>query len=323
MTLVELMIATAIGLILMVGIMQLYVSNKQTYSVTEALSRLQENGRFASHFLAKDIRISGFQGCRGRRNTLTITSNPPPDTILFNIDAALAGIDNSDGTEDLNGDGKKNDALKGTDVIQIQFGGTCNGLLTGNMSPANANIKLTLPNSCDLKKGGFFMISDCESADISTITNTPNSSGKFQTIIHGGNVNSPSKLSKIYSHDAEIFSLQSVSYYVAMDTATNSFPVLKRTNHATGITEELVEQVDDLQFEYGEDIDGTGVANRYLPAGSVTNMNDVVSVRMTLRVRTSDSNVSQTTTTLTWDDTKLIDKRIRRTFSSTIAIRNP
>jgi len=60
---VEIMVSIAISLILLAGVMQIMFTNKQTYRVQEAFARLQENGRFAMDFLAKDIRMAGFIGC--------------------------------------------------------------------------------------------------------------------------------------------------------------------------------------------------------------------------------------------------------------------
>ncbi len=63
MTLVEIMIALLIGVFLLGGILQIFVSGKQTNRMQENLSRLQENGRFAIGFLSRDIRMAGFWGC--------------------------------------------------------------------------------------------------------------------------------------------------------------------------------------------------------------------------------------------------------------------
>ncbi len=63
MTLVEIMIALLIGVFLLGGILQIFVSGKQTNRMQENLSRLQENGRFAMDFLSKDIRMAGYRAC--------------------------------------------------------------------------------------------------------------------------------------------------------------------------------------------------------------------------------------------------------------------
>src|ERR1035437_1396337 len=72
MTLIEIMISLLIGAFLLGGVLEIFISSKQTYRMQEGLSRLQENGRFALDFLAKDIRMTGFQGCP---SLLNVTPN--------------------------------------------------------------------------------------------------------------------------------------------------------------------------------------------------------------------------------------------------------
>lgn len=60
MTLVELMIASVLSLFLMAGVIQLFLGTRQIYRFLDALSRLQENGRFALNVMAADIRMAGF-----------------------------------------------------------------------------------------------------------------------------------------------------------------------------------------------------------------------------------------------------------------------
>ena len=62
-TLVEMMIALSIGVFLTTGIIQLFISTKQTYRFEEALSRLQENGRFAMEYMSRDIRNADYNLC--------------------------------------------------------------------------------------------------------------------------------------------------------------------------------------------------------------------------------------------------------------------
>jgi type IV pilus assembly protein PilW len=61
--LIEIMIALLIGAFLIGGVMGIFINSKQTYRMQEGLSRLQENGRFALEFLARDIRMSSYWGC--------------------------------------------------------------------------------------------------------------------------------------------------------------------------------------------------------------------------------------------------------------------
>ncbi len=63
LTLIEIMIALLIGAFILGGVMQIFLNSRQTYRMQDNLSRLQENGRFAMEFLAKDIRMAGYWGC--------------------------------------------------------------------------------------------------------------------------------------------------------------------------------------------------------------------------------------------------------------------
>jgi type IV pilus assembly protein PilW len=63
LTLIEIMIALLIGAFLLGGVLQIFLGSKQTYRMQDNLAKLQENGRFAMEFLAKDIRMAGYWGC--------------------------------------------------------------------------------------------------------------------------------------------------------------------------------------------------------------------------------------------------------------------
>lgn len=60
LTLTELMVALAISLIVMSGVVTLYVTNRHAYALQNGLARLQENGRFAMEFLSRDLRMGGY-----------------------------------------------------------------------------------------------------------------------------------------------------------------------------------------------------------------------------------------------------------------------
>ena len=62
MTLVELMIAMAIGLMLMAGITTLIVQQSATRTELENSSRQIENGRYAAQVLRDDIQLAGYYG---------------------------------------------------------------------------------------------------------------------------------------------------------------------------------------------------------------------------------------------------------------------
>lgn len=62
-TMVELMVAIVLALLLAIVAGQSYLSTKTTYRATEQNARIQENLRFATHFVNREIRQAGNMGC--------------------------------------------------------------------------------------------------------------------------------------------------------------------------------------------------------------------------------------------------------------------
>ena len=64
-SLVELMVALTLGIFLIGGVILMYLSGKSTSTDSEALSRIQENVRFATDYLVRDLRNAGFDDVAG------------------------------------------------------------------------------------------------------------------------------------------------------------------------------------------------------------------------------------------------------------------
>jgi type IV pilus assembly protein PilW len=60
-TLVELMISVLIGLFIIAGVAQIYISSRAASNLQDRIGNLQENGRFALSFLQRTIRKAGYQ----------------------------------------------------------------------------------------------------------------------------------------------------------------------------------------------------------------------------------------------------------------------
>jgi type IV pilus assembly protein PilW len=61
-SLIELMVTIVVALLLLGGLIQIYLSNKQSYNAQEQLARMQESGRFAMDLVTTDLRRSGYWG---------------------------------------------------------------------------------------------------------------------------------------------------------------------------------------------------------------------------------------------------------------------
>lgn len=69
--LVELMVAMTLGLILVLGVSQIFIAGKQSFVVQQHTAALQENARFLLNRISRDLRQTGMFGC------LDLTRLPP------------------------------------------------------------------------------------------------------------------------------------------------------------------------------------------------------------------------------------------------------
>lgn len=61
--LVEVMVAMVLGLLVVLGITQIFVSSKQTYETQDASARLQEDARYVLSRITQELRMAGMFGC--------------------------------------------------------------------------------------------------------------------------------------------------------------------------------------------------------------------------------------------------------------------
>ncbi|MCQ8105218.1 PilW family protein [Methylomonas sp. SURF-2] len=290
MTLIELLIAMLLGAFLLGGVIQIFVNTKQTYRMQESLSRLQENGRFAMEFLTYDIRMAGFLGCMSRVTSVTNTLNNATN-YLFNFGIPIQGNnwDTATSTWLPAADGSITSPLNGSDIITIRSVNP-----NGTMVTSHSGI-----NNCDIA-----IVSDCQAAAVFQITN----------------FNAANNNNKDYK-GGELFLAQTTSYYIRSNPG--GIPALYRRRIRTD-AEELVEGIEQMQILYGIDTDGDSTADRYLTADNVADWNNVSSVRISLLARTIDNNIASQVLDYTYNGATVTptDRRIRRVFTSTIALRN-
>lgn len=85
---VEIMISLVLGLLVTAGVSQIYLGSKQSYRLNEAQSRLQEDGRFAVEYLARNIRLAGFKTSPVADDNL----NSFPAENIFSNNQVVAGV---------------------------------------------------------------------------------------------------------------------------------------------------------------------------------------------------------------------------------------
>jgi type IV pilus assembly protein PilW len=338
MTLVEILIAMLLGAFLLGGVVQIFSDTKQSYRMQEGLSRLQENGRFALEFISQDLRMAGFFGCLSSNFNSSNIENELKNPTAFGWDVAtpLMGYDNVSASFT-----NVASVVVGTDVIVMRG-------LYGNAVPlispytnssqmfvdSNFNSDCPTSSATTCHEGEILMVTDCSQGTIFQATNTTNiSSGTGVNVVHSatntytpGNA-SPPTFNKTYGPGSQIARFTTYAYYIRINPGNQ--PALYRSslNVTGGATnamnaEELIEGIENLQVTYGVDTNADGTANYYVAAGDVATWAQVVSARISVTVRSIDDNLASTTSNYTFNGASTSDRRLRRNFNTTVALRN-
>ena len=314
LSMVELLVAMAIQFILLGGMVYVYTNSKVMFTVNEQLSRVQENGRYATDALLYDIRMSGYAGCRSIKEiTPNIIANSPPT--FENITDGLTVYENAVGWTNPTGLTR----IAGTDVITLQSIRGSGARLTGNMAADNANIQIS-GNPDGLVANDLILISDCSNADLFRATSVSN--GSTVTIAHANSANTDNRLSKAYQDDAQVMSFDAHSYFIG--TGANGEPGLYQHSFNSNTATLLAEGIESMQLLLAEDTDGDQEPDVYVNAAAVSDWEAVIGVRVGL-LMSSDNGVATEPRSFTFNGGEANtgnDRRVRKAFWSYAAMRN-
>ncbi len=326
-SLVELMIAMALGLVLMSVVATIMINSKRAYNTQTDMASLQENARFVMNFISSDLRMAGFFGCTG----LT------PAGIT-----ALSGTNNNGVT---NNGGLTNN---GSDVLRVSFIDTNRNAFGVIHCPDSAGCpqkpkallvsplqqgKKSLPmsNRGDIKVGDTVIASDCGGNDIYRVNALTQTDVILNTALTRSYRNAG------LSYGSQLRRLRTNRYFVGKVRNANGEDEYSLYRDQLGLTasldpataEELVEGVENLQLRYGVDTNFDGVPDRYLIATSVTDWARVISVQISVLMRTltsrNDKDPDMQTFALDPDDGAygpVKDYRRRVLFTGTVLLRN-
>jgi type IV pilus assembly protein PilW len=328
LTLVELMVAMVIGLALIAGVTELFITNKQTYRLTDASSRIQESARFTFRFLTKDVRMAGYNGCAGEAMTVTNTLNDS-SSFLYDFGTSVQGFEATSGSAWTPTVPTAITSPKGgSDILTVRgiFGDGVD--ITGQPSnsgdcnnSASHTAVLKVSDASSLDAGDIVIAGNCSRASILQITNVNAGSN----VVHntgGAHVpgNKTKDLAACYAGNGQMFKISTLVFYVRNNPDGN--PSLYRND------EELVEGVENMQVEYGVGSGATNLVDQFLTADNVTAADwpNVISVRLNLLMRSIEENITTAPQTYTFNGASVTadsdDKKLYRTYTTTIAIRN-
>lgn len=254
LTLVELLVAIAIGMLITTAMAILFANNSRTRGETERASQKIENGRYAVELLASELHHAGYFGPFDPRKVTAPAAKPDPcitDVAAAEFQSAITlhvqGYDDV-ATNVLGCLSGSNAPKAGTDIVVVRRAsgcvagvGTCTALAAGapgfqasscNDSAANELSNTDVANHYELSTDtGAFTLRQRDCAT---------TAGVLRYLV------------RIY-------------YVAANDKSGDGVPTLKRAELGAGSfsVTSLVQGVENLQIEYGLDTNNDGNADVY------------------------------------------------------------
>ena len=300
-SMVELMIAMAIGLVVTAGIGTVYIGGKQSYQMQNSLTALQENGRFGLTTLTQDLRRAGYYN--GNADTASMGGSAPPVAAANScntgdstwgrmIERQVFGLDDTNSPYDV---GCIPDSeYIGSDVMVVRYASPV-GVTDAEMAadPNRLYLRSTLFTGLVFK-------------GVDRATNTI--------------PDDPQRVSELVAQ----------AYYVGNSTLqcqSVAVPTLFRQQlSANGTPEqlEIARGVERFQVQYG--VGNAGSVTQYLDADNVTDWDQVVAVRVWLLLRADCPETGYTnTSSYTMGDQAAYapaDAYRRQLYSATTMLRN-
>lgn len=360
-TLLELLIAMAMGIAVMSGVVSVLVVSKSNYITERELAALQENARFALKFLTEEIQMAGFNGCNEDALNVANSVNFSADDAWYLGGVGLVGYEEFANETDRAGfpDDYENEASYYSDSIVIRRGEQSGLRIAPGPpyhNPNSANIPLN--GAHDIKPGTIMVISssDCQQVGVFQMSGPTNNSNNATNIVHntgrGGNP-SPGNCTRnlggnfscatgtggsagsTYPPGSSLMRMSTQGFYVGTSTVGSGIPALFRISlgldeaNETAIvnSEELVQGVELMQVSYGVDLVGNdGFADQYMDADNASmNWDAVVSVRLNLRMRSVFTVYNEDVAYgefMGIADTDGSDRFLRQIVGTTVQLRN-
>lgn len=302
-SLVELLVAMAIGVFVMGGAMQVLIGNMRNSTWESQMAYIQENARFAIRVLGDDIRQAGFMGC-ATDTTQVFNAVDSGDWQYFNgvgiqgFEQGQAGFP-ADLTTQWSTPGSATPASsQQSDMIIVRRADDIADLVVSAHDETSSIFTLSKNNP--MQPGELFVAANarCDAIGVGQVTGP---GGVSVTLEHGGSATpgncaatlkadvgfncalDPSSFSGAGTVDnfkvgSAVMQYRVSGYYIGQSAVDSTVPALYRASlqaaggNAAAINEEIVTGVEDMQLLYGvdtEDPEADGVADRFLTASEI------------------------------------------------------
>lgn len=344
-SLVELMVAMAIGLVLIDLTINVYLAQIQNYRTSNAQAAIQSAQNAIAALVMPVIRSAGFCGCSSVVLALSNLNagGPPPIGTLGTMPSMVMGYNANGSTFTLTQANAANDTnvsnwtpaldaslkglvQRGNDVLVI-LGTAPNNQPVGVTSATQGSNAVVVQNASGpgVAVGQYAAVSDCVKASVFKITGISGT-----TITHAagsGALNNATDLLAVnYPIGAQFIPLQQTAFFVGQGVGGQSALMRATLNGSTWTVEPLIPGINSMQVQYG--IGSKGIITRYVTANLVTNWSLVYALRVSFLMEgqigsgASNSTTTSQFTVLDMLVTTNADNRLRHTYDMTIHLRN-
>jgi len=266
-TLVELMVAITLGLFLMIGLISLIVSTVATRSELDKSSRQIENGRYALQLLSEDAQLAGYVGSTASTAFAMVAPVACPTLPLTPTTAQMAAQLGYSATAN---PGKSS-------VPYPLFGLSAVPSCVTNAKPGTGMLVVTrvsttaLPIASAVAGETYLQVSNCSSDNLPFVialgaSSTTSNLQLFNLQQKDCVATTVAFLRKVMQH---VYFVSTCN--VCAGTGADTTPTLKvaeylkdpTTGAMTMTITPLVEGIEDVQFDYGIDMDGDGSPDCY------------------------------------------------------------
>jgi len=313
LTLIELMVGIVLALLIIAAIGAAYIQNQRSYLQDDAVSRMQENARYALQVLSHDISLTGFWGRVFYPDT--INSDSTLTNVGIGTDCGPTGVSWAyDTTANLV---RYSPAVAGTDangeyacITNAEFlGGTS---ILALKHAANTNVE-----DVDLANNVVYL----------------RTNGTDGILFYGS---TPPTLPPVPGSTTPNWPLVANVYFVRNYSITtgDGIPTLCRESLQPGATPTIstdsgciAENIERFEVFFGVDTDADGSANQYVNNPTPVELVNSVSARIFLLARAPAQDF-QYTDTKTYKLGSVTlgpygDRYHRRVFTTTVLLRNP
>lgn len=318
-SLVELMIASTLGLLILTTMISVFVSTSNTRNEVDKNSRQIENGRFAIEMLREDIQLAAFYGDYFPSN-ITWTTPDPCSTILDNmgftagnLPVGIQGYPDTTATSGVEPTCLTN-RKAGTDILvvrrtstaQLKIDANEDGSVDSNVTNDDGTTGVTVSS---LGGGYYLQVSNCAGETAYVMAKNPASftlhglkpAGTPAVCTNGG-------FAPVRQYFVRIFYVATCNdctgsgdgiptlKMVELTSGTSSCMGSSATSCGSMVTQAIAEGIENLQFEYGIDSDANGAPDTYSATPAAADWQNVTSVKIFLLARNTETSAGFTDT---------------------------